>query len=219
MIICFCHKLTNYKKSRRYKYDFGRAAAAAGAAIEEGALVSPAAAAAAAAAASALWQQHQQQQQTTGQASTSNEDDDNNNQQQQHHQASLASLSSGSYDPYNTIRPLFTGPFASAQTQQAYLSAGQTFQVPLGAVAYGYHHPAGAAAAVAALQQAAAGAPDNQQQDALDSCPSYEEAVGAAAAEATGGDAVGMAAARAEAAEGEEAAHLSGEPVGQRQES
>lgn len=163
LIICFCHKLTNYKKTRRYKYDFTRTDATG------------------LGAAAVVWRQ---QQQTNG----------DNTQP-----ASQSLSSSAPYDPYNTIRPLFGAPFASPQAREAYLSVGQTFQVPLGAVAYGYHHPGGAAAAVVAFQQAAAATdlsgegstsantPSDQQQvgehDAqaqqshVESCPSYEEAV------------------------------------------
>lgn len=178
IIIWLCHRATNYKKTRRYKYDFSQAAAEAAA---------HAAAAAAAAAAA-----------TTTNTTTANLDPSSANIGQQTYRidnsfsagTGTESNSSISIDPYNQIRPIFGGPFLSPQARQAYLSAGQTFHVPLGAVAYGYHHPAGAAAALAALDDTTIGTTiattENElQQQQQQPCPSYEEAVASSGAAAS----------------------------------
>jgi len=149
LIICFCHKLTNYKKSRRYKYSFARAQQSDQHHLDVSPMIAwhsqPTAAAVSQTVVNSGGNLVHQSCGQTSQQTTNNRGA----------QESLSSFSSISYDPYNTIRPLFGNQLSGLETQHAYLgSAGPTFQAPLASEAYGYHSASSVAHSAGPTQSA-----------------------------------------------------------------
>jgi hypothetical protein len=194
LIICFCHRLTNFKKTRRYKYDFIRAGAGQATLANQDGVNG-----------------HTNGQFRPLQSAVRWPDSSGPEAARGCHpidlNPSIASALATTYDPYNTIRPVGFGcansvgigthPFQQSALSQHALNA------------YGYHHPG---AALVAFQSLAAPGQLNQQQqpppevlagiystsvrpdcsgfrahqlnpvvasgstDEQDACPSYEEA-------------------------------------------